>query len=304
MADPVETHETEWTSTVIESAEPPEAAREVFGQRYRLLETVSRGPMGVVQRCRDLPLARDVAMKILPNRGSRVSRWRFLREARVQAQLRHPHIVPVHDIGVDEHGQPYFTMAWIGGETLRDTIQRGAPRDTCLAVLRQASIAVAHAHARGVVHRDLKPSNVRADEDGLAYLLDWGLAKVCGEDASHDPVQDVTGAGITREGSVLGTIGYMAPEQLRGEVADVDTAADVYALGAMLFEILAGEPIHVGKRAQRAMSILQTDGASPAARAPDRSVPTYLDAACTTATRLHPADRAVSAAELAKLLER
>lgn len=302
MADPVDLSALgPWASTLVEG-DAADGAPFAFEARYDLLEVVSSGPMGEVRRCRDRPLARDVAMKLLPQGNARVARWRFLREARVQAQLQHASIVPVHDVGLDEARRPYFTMAWVEGRSLRAALAAGLRREAALDLLAQVCEAVTYAHGRGVVHRDLKPSNVRVDAEGRAYLMDWGLAKLRAEDEEAEPVTDASGALKTREGSVLGTIGYMSPEQLRGEVEDVDVASDVYALGAMLFEILTGAPLHTGKRAQRALSILRTDGASPAARGGAAPIPSALDAACVAATRLEPSARAVTAAELAALL--
>ena len=157
------------------------------------------------------------------------------------------------------------------------------------------------------MHRDLKPSNLRVQEStDSVFVLDWGLAKVRTENmtAVDDPIVDASGAVTTREGSVLGTIGYMSPEQLRGDIEDIDTRSDVYALGAMLFEVLTGEPLHGGSRAQRAVSVLQTDGASPIERAPHRSIDPRLDGAVRVATRLEASERTLSATQLASLLRR
>jgi len=302
MADPLDLVPLgPWASTLVEG-DPGESGPLEFGTRYEIVGVVSSGPMGEVRRCRDRPLARDVAMKVLPHGNARIARWRFLREARVQAQLRHAGVVPVHDIGLDGEERPFFTMSWIEGRSFREALAAGLARGAALDVLTQVCRAVAYAHARGVVHRDLKPSNVRVDEDGAAYLMDWGLAKLTSEEEEAEPITDASGAIETRAGSVLGTIGYMSPEQLRGEVERVDTSADVYGLGAMLFEVLTGAPLHPGKRAQRALSILRTDGASPAGRAPALTIPPALDEACVAATRLDPAAREISAAELAALL--
>ncbi|MGE0784591.1 MAG: serine/threonine-protein kinase [Sandaracinaceae bacterium] len=295
------------------SLPPPPLMPLAFSDRYEMLGVLASGAMSEIRLCRDRPFAREVAMKVLrAHRPS--SRWRFLREARVQGQLSHPAIVPVYDFGHDAVGEPYFTMKWVRGVRFDLALaeQREAHVEEAMEVsfterqllmrLHQICMAMHYAHGRGVVHRDLKPTNLMLGEFGEVYVLDWGLAKVRTEkDAPYEPIDDASGALRTTDGSVLGTIGYMAPEQLQGEV-DIDARADVYSLGSMLYELLARKTLHSGSAATQALSSLKTDGARPSERA-DREIAKALDDACFAALRVSPGARMSSARELAEAIE-
>lgn len=283
-----------------------------FEERYEVLGTLAAGSMAEIRLCKDLPFAREVAMKVLRLRRAKPSaRWRFFREARVQGQLGHPAVVPVYDLGVDPAGDLYFTMKWVRGRRFDlaiSELREGGPaaftQRQLLTRIAQMCLALHYAHSRGVVHRDLKPTNVMLGEFGEVYVLDWGLAKVLSEvNPRYEPIDDASGAMRTSDGSILGTIGYMAPEQLQGEVDRVDPRSDVYSLGAMLFEVLALESVHRGSAAVQALSSLKTDGARPSERRPDLSIPPALDAACFHATRVEPDDRPITAKDLADVVE-
>ena len=198
---------------------------------YRIEALIGRGGMGVVYRARDLALDRDVALKLLaPHLADDVSfRERFLKESRVAASLEHPNVVPIHDAG-EIDGQLYIVMRLVEGSDLKAVLRQG-PLEPAHAVriLGQIAGALDAAHARGLVHRDVKPSNVLLDEGGHVYLADFGLSRYLGDAALP--------LGPAKS---LGTADYVAPEQIRGE--EVDGRADVYALGCMLYECLAGEP--------------------------------------------------------------
>jgi YVTN family beta-propeller protein len=198
---------------------------------YRLDELIGRGGMGVVYRAHDLALDRDVALKLLaPHLADDVSfRDRFLTESRVAASLEHPNVVPIHDAG-EIDGQLYIVMRLVEGSDLKAVLRQG-PLEPAHAVriLGQIAGALDAAHARGLVHRDVKPSNVLLDEREHAYLADFGLSRYLGD--------AVIPLGPAKS---LGTADYVAPEQIRGE--EVDGRADVYALGCMLYECLAGAP--------------------------------------------------------------
>ncbi|TDJ75294.1 MAG: serine/threonine protein kinase, partial [Planctomycetota bacterium] len=219
------------------------------GARYQILEEIGRGGLGLVLRGRDVDLRRDVAVKVLrsqfADRKDLVER--FLLEAQLGGQLQHPGIAPVYDLGITRDGRPFFTMKLVQGSTLAELLverEDWAGRTVhLLGIFSQICKAVGYAHARGVVHRDLKPVNVMVGEFGEVQVVDWGLAKVAGhpdelvrDDRNFAP--DLSAAPDSRPGTVLGTPGYMAPEQARGEA--VGPASDVYSLGVMLFEILAG----------------------------------------------------------------
>ena len=259
---------------------------------YELGELIGRGGMGEVIVARDRSFGREVALKRMrADRPAPELVERFLREARIQARLDHPAIAPVHDLGYDSDGLPYFTMKRVGGATLAALLEaRTEKPQRLLRALVDVCQAVELAHTRRIVHRDLKPSNIMLGDYGEVYVLDWGVARVLAEGRARTApaaaeVESLDGA--TKAGALLGTPGYMAPEQVRGEA--VGPAADVYALGAMLFEILAGEPLH--PRADAIASTIANASRSPAQRNPARSVPPELDAICTTALATDPAER-------------
>jgi serine/threonine-protein kinase len=257
---------------------------------YQLGEVIGRGGMGEVVVARDEHIAREVALKRL--RGAQPSPdavARFLREARIQARLDHPAIVPVHQLGTDERGQPFFTMKRLAGQTMRDRLVAGAPMQALLRAFVDVCFAIELAHTRGIVHRDLKPSNIMMGDYNDVYVIDWGVARDLAEprDAGGAAASD-SSPGQTEAGALLGTPGYMAPEQMRGQ--DIGTAADVYALGAVLFEILAGEALHPAGPGAFA-STLGSPTASPAQRRPDRAIAPELDAVCIEALAEEPARR-------------
>jgi eukaryotic-like serine/threonine-protein kinase len=259
---------------------------------YNIGELLGEGGMGEVRLAHDAHIGRDVALKRMRHaEPSDDSVARFLREARIQARLDHPAIVPVHELGSDAEGRPYFTMKRIPSATLHDQLARAdVPKARLLRAFVDVCLAIEFAHARGFVHRDIKPTNISLGDYGEVYVLDWGVARAI---TDHGP--DVTGSTIptfdggTQVGALLGTPGYMAPEQARGE--SVSTAADVYALGCMLFEILAGEPLHPRGTHEALASTLAGTAESPAARRPERAIPPELDAACIAAVESDPAKR-------------
>jgi serine/threonine-protein kinase len=228
--------------------------------RYEVQGEVGRGGMGCVLRARDPDLNRELALKLLleEHHGSPDVERRFLEEAQVGGQLQHPGVVPVHELGRSADGRPFFTMKLVRGDTLAALLaQRRGPADELpryLGIFEQVCQTVAYAHAHGVLHRDLKPANVMVGAFGEVQVMDWGLAKVIGpagaDEAGPGGLSTVgavqTGRSGPEEGSragtVLGTPAYMAPEQARGEVRLLDRRTDVFGLGAILCEILTGQP--------------------------------------------------------------
>jgi serine/threonine-protein kinase len=241
--------------------------------------------MGEVVAARDLHLGREIAVKrMLASDPSERALFRFLREARIQARLDHPAIVPVYDVGRDSHGRPYFTMKKVNGTNLAELLRRSGgaavpSRPRLLRAFVDVCLAIELAHTRGVVHRDLKPENLVLGDFGEVYVLDWGVARVIGE---SDDFADVGGAPYysTADGAMLGTPGYMAPEQIRADI-DLDGAADVYSLGCVLFEILTGAPLHPAGKAGLASALAGID-CRPSSRVGD--VPPELDEVCVRAT--------------------
>ena len=225
-------------------------APDLAGTRYELRGRLGRGGMGTVWRALDRELGREVALKVMnpvePEPGA-VARLRM--EAKVLARLEHPGLVPVHDLGALPDGRLFYAMKLVRGRRLDEHVRGVSDLGARLRVFERICDAVAFAHAQGVIHRDLKPQNVMVGPFGEVLVLDWGVAKVLGPEEAPSaeapettPVASVPldpdAATRTAAGTVLGTPGYMAPEQARGETG-VGIAADVYALGAIL-EFLAG----------------------------------------------------------------
>jgi len=208
---------------------------------FELLEELGRGGMGIVYRARQKRLDRVVALKMIlrGDLASPADLARFRAEAEAAAQLHHPHIVPVYEVG-EIDGRPYFSMKLVEGTTLARTLLDGplASR-TAAEMLAPICRAIADAHRRGVLHRDLKPSNILIDRDGHTFVTDFGLAKRVKtdlDDRSHGL------QSLTQSGAILGTPSYMAPEQAAGHRGEVNAASDIYSLGAILYAMLTGRP--------------------------------------------------------------
>jgi serine/threonine-protein kinase len=298
-----------------------ELASPDFRQRYRPGNSLGEGSMGEVVVARDRRILRDVAMKRLhaSHHDKRPDlRDRFLREARVQGQLEHPSVVPVYDIGVDHEGREFFTMKRVRGRTLEEIfrgLREGDPafakqyaRRRLLTAMSRVCLAVAFAHERGVIHRDLKPANIMLGDYGEVHLLDWGIAKSVGVadplfrdevDLSSDRVQG------TEAGSVVGTPGYMAPEQARGETRTYGGRSDIYSLGAILFEALTLEAMHPQSSITSILlSTVRGTEVRPSVRAPQLELPPELDGILLRATALDPTQRYPTARDLNDDIER
>jgi tRNA A-37 threonylcarbamoyl transferase component Bud32 len=285
-----------------------------FGKRYRLGKPLGQGAMGEVLVTRDLRVLRDVAMKRMhvAHHAHADLRRRFLREARVQGQLEHPALVPVYDIGVDPEGREYFTMKRVRGRTLEDIVRglrSGDPafqgqysRRKLLTAVSRISLAVAFAHERGVVHRDLKPANIMLGDYGEVHLLDWGIAKISGVDdpnTQHHIDLNEQRPQRTQQGFVVGTPGYMAPEQARGETRTYGGRSDIYSLGAILFEAMTLEPLHNETKVENILlSTVTGIEVRPSVRAPHLDLPSELDDIIVKATALNPEQRYATAREL------
>src|SRR5439155_5017960 len=203
---------------------------------YEVLSPIGARGMGEVYKARDTRLERTVAIKVLPQHlsSSPEVQQRFEREAKTVSLLSHPHICALYDVG-NQDGVEYLVMEYLEGETLADRLARGAlPLEQTLRFGIEIADALDKAHAHGIVHRDLKPGNVMVTKSGLK-LLDFGLARVFVSETPADNVTSVPtmGAGLTREGAVLGTVSHMAPEQVEGKSADART--DIFALGILLY---------------------------------------------------------------------
>jgi len=283
--------------------------------RYVFGERLGEGGMGEVWLCRDEIVGREVARKQMRRDLAREAdlRARFLREARVQGRIEHPSIVPVYDLGVAS-GTPFFTMKRVCGATLGEILARlhagekdaveAHSRHKLLAAFAGVCLTVDLAHKNGVVHRDLKPDNIMLGSYGELYVLDWGIAKIA-DDPAHASATDAEGGPLqTKADAFLGTPGYMAPEQL-DEPSEVDARADIYALGAILFEIVTLEPLHALASVGRMVLATRTGiEARPSVRVPGCDTAPELDAICVKATALDRNDRYTSARELYEAIER
>lgn len=273
--------------------------------RYRIKQRIGQGGMGTVYLAEDVALGRPVALKVIRDSVLDMqSIERMSREARIIARLEHPGIVPLHDIGTLADGRVYYVMKWVQGQRLDEHFEASAGIPERLRVFQRVCEAVAFAHAHGVIHRDLKPQNVMVGQFGEVLVLDWGLAKAATDPATNLPPvplpQDRLTEPITHEtahGTILGTPGYMSPEQALGDVDRIDKRSDVFALGGVLYFLLTGQ-------APQAATQSGNGGVQPVAprtdwRQRDRSVPRRLEAICLKALSAEPEHRYAGAAELA-----
>ena len=245
---------------------------------YEILSLLGEGGMGQVYRARDPRLGRDVALKVVST-GQLVDaeqQRRFEQEARAAAALNHPNIIAVHDVGADD-GMPYIVSELLEGVTLRMRLTDGAlPVRRAVEYATQMARALSAAHERRIIHRDLKPENVFVLRDGRIKILDFGLAKLAADGASPGVTQLVTSDGGTTPGTVMGTVGYMSPEQVRGEA--VDHRTDIFALGAILYEMLTGRRAFQGRTAADTMTaVLREDPAPISSSGSGPQVPAALE---------------------------
>jgi serine/threonine-protein kinase len=263
---------------------------------YEILENVGRGGMGIVYKARDPRLERVVALKVLPSSAiGRAQRSRFQREALAVARLQHPHIVQIYDIG-EQEGFTYVALEFAGGGSLAQRLRQGtpSPRDAAELVARLAR-AVQHAHEQGVLHRDLKPSNVLLTPEGQPKIADFGLAKLRVRSNEEDAI-------MTHSGMILGTPSYMSPEHGAGHTKAIGPAADVYGLGAILYELLTGRPPFRGTSAYATLSqIANEEVVSPHALNP--AVDRDLSTISLKCLEKDPRNRYPSAQALAEDLE-
>ena len=244
---------------------PADLAKQITDGRYDYRQEIGRGGMGKILEALDKPLRRSVAIKVLVRPGDEESQKRFIREARITGELQHPSIVPVHELNVDEQGELFYTMKLVRGVTLFEILQNLARHQpetlrryslpSLLTIFQKVCDAVAFAHSqpKPVIHRDLKPENIMVGNYGEVLVMDWGAAKIlrsktaadesCNSAEASEPATngELTDVFVTQAGSVMGTPGYMAPEQARGLTERADERTDIYALGGILYALLTWE---------------------------------------------------------------
>lgn len=264
-----------------------------LADRYTIEREIGEGGMATVFLATDVRHERRVAIKVLhPELSAMLGPDRFLSEIKLTASLQHPHILPLFDSGAAD-GLLYYVMPFVEGETLRRRLdrERQLPVNDAIKLATEIADALQYAHDRGIVHRDIKPENVLL-QGGRAMVADFGIALA---------VQQAGGTRMTQTGMSLGTPQYMAPEQAMGE-RNIDARADIYALGAMTYEMLAGEPPFTGPTAQAIVAKVMTERAKPL-RAVRDTVPEFVEIGVSTALEKLPADRFASAAQFAASLD-
>jgi serine/threonine protein kinase len=318
------------------------ARRPKGGGRYVLDAEVARGGMGAVFRAVDGDIRREVAIKYLLDQNNPRQRLRFIEEAQITGQLEHPAIVPIHELGLDARQRLFFSMKMVRGRSLAQVLEElrqspGAgklwPLSRLLTVFVSVCHALAYAHSRGVIHRDLKPANIMLGDFGEVYVMDWGIAKVLARESRQPPEKSATAAALfaegshlprtgsvatirdgdadlTQDGAVLGTPVYMPPEQARGDVHRIGRCSDVYALGAVLYELLTLHPpvAKDGYHVDILCRVIDGKIEPPEQRAPERArqgnIPAELAAVALKALALRPEDRYPSVEALRRDVER
>jgi WD40 repeat protein len=279
---------------------PPEVPARLG--KYQIVRELGRGGMGVVYLARDPIVGRNVALKmILSAQFADADNWaRFVVEARALAQLEHPYIVRLYDFG-SEDGKPYFALEHVEGGSLKErTRQQPFSPQAAALLVKQLAQAIDFAHQKGIIHRDLKPTNVLFDAAGDPKIVDFGLAKLPGNDAAATAGSP---DALTRTGDILGTPQYMAPEQAQGVRGIVGPPADIYALGAILYELLTRRPpFDAADSVQSLLAVMTREPAAP--RRLNPTVPRELETICLKCLRKEPVNRYASAADLAADLGR
>lgn len=273
-------------------------------QRYAQEAELGEGAMKTVSLVKDELTGRKVAIATLKGEAKRDSSERFLREARICARLEHPNIVPLHDLGVDENGNVYFTMKLVEGISFQDLIEEIQANKTELNLSELLEIfvkicdAVAYAHSQQIIHLDLKPENIQISHFGEVMVCDWGLARDLRQKESFTEELIVNESFVTQDGIVRGTPGYMSPEQARGAISESSFQSDIYALGSILYTILTLKRPGSGSVKEVLEQTLAGDFPSPSTLCPKRSIPSALEAICLKAMKLDPKARYSNAAQL------
>jgi serine/threonine protein kinase/formylglycine-generating enzyme required for sulfatase activity len=307
-------------SIILKSNEEEGAlGRERGGAKFEHIRELARGGVGCIDIVKDRELMRTLVTKTLID-GTQATEYilkKFVEEAQITAQLEHPNIVPVHEFGRYENGELFFTMKLVQGRTLKDilrTLRKNDPetqaefgRTRLIGVFNNVCQAIAFAHSRNVIHRDIKPANIMVGEYGEVLLLDWGVAKVLGPEhqESIDELRSVvqtersTSGDSTMIGLITGTPSYMPPEQAAGRIDRLDARSDVYALGALLYELLTLKPpFHKKTHRETLRAVITEPLIPPSERAPGQNIPTALEEICLKCLRKRPNERFSSVSDV------
>ncbi len=277
--------------------------------RYAYFSQIAKGGKSIISSCRDLHLRRTVCYKTLRPEfvNDPIENTRLLREARISAGLQHPNTVPTYELGRDNRGNYYFTMKLVHGYTLREVLDYRERYDLTqlMEVLVQVGQALGYAHSMGVVHRDMKPDNILIGPYGEVLLLDWGLAKVWhkadAKDGDEDHEEAEGDPGMTGEAKLQGTVMYMSPEQINRD-PDISHQSDIYSLGALLYEILAGTTPFQGDIVQSLLNQIREDTPPDPRTVAKHPVPDVLAELAMRCLQKNPAARPETAENLVRVL--
>ncbi len=288
--------------------------------KYIVYDEVGRGGMGVIKLSFDQDVRRQIATKIIHPTSKEIpsKQERFLEEAQITGQLEHPNIVPVHDLGIDNDGNLFFTMKLVQGKSLLEIIELVADKKDgyhkyftvtrFLQIFMKICDAIAFAHSKGVLHRDIKPENIMVGDYGEVMVMDWGLAKVKGlPDKRIDQVSTDRSLGKihqTLDGSIVGTPGYMAPEQARGNLEDITEQSDIYSLGTILYEILTYKQAFPGSDSSKVIQkVKRHKFLPPSLAAPLQNIPRELEHVVLNAMAYEPEERYLTVNQLKEEIE-
>lgn len=281
--------------------------------RYAYFKTIARGGKAIIQSCKDMYLSRTICYKTLKPEFANdpIEKKRFLREARVSAMLQHPNTIPTYELGRDSKGHYYFTMKLVHGYTLREILDYRERYDLTqlINVITQIAQALDYAHSHRVIHRDIKPENILVGPFGEVVLMDWGLAKVWNPDGtSPEPerkpgqTSNIKVSSMTDTESLQGTIHYMSPEQLRRD-PNIDFTTDIYSLGTVLYEILAGKTPFDGQTIEKLSKKILEDKPVKPSEITNSHVPKLLEQLAMQCIEKENDKRFSSCAEMIRILE-
>jgi len=282
---------------------------DLSGTRYEIVRRLATGGMGTIFLAHDNGLKREVALKVLtlPDASGALVE-RLLQEAQTVAQLEHPAIIPIHDVGRLPDGRVFYAMKYVQGKTLEEYRTPAIPLNELLRLLPRVCDAVAFAHSHGILHRDLKPSNIMVGPFGEVLVMDWGIATRQVRGVAHDEsnpsgVEAISSSPeMTGHGVIVGTPAYMSPEQASTDGSTLDTRTDVYGLGAVLYFVLTGRPPATGGSSEEILQRVQSGQIKPP-RARDPDIPHRLEAICLKALATNPFARYQRADAMARDLQ-